>query len=266
MTIPTIKVALLDLGERLQINLPLLALKLNSLQSAFRFETVDPVTLEAMGDPDVDNQFYSVQALFPLLQSHHDFENFKFVVGITDLKVTDSEDLESKERAYFSKSNLSKASIISANKALLTFKSPLKTEYQYVSYLLMGELLINLARRYLEHLTPQACLFDDCEDRASLRECIEMGEICVVCRAELKKRNVSNRIIDEVNEVLRWCKKNSFAITLRHTVNDQWFMLIAGIVFALPAGWLITNGWYKTFAVVILLAVSTIFFIWRSAK
>lgn len=260
---PIHRVALLDLGERLRLKLPLIARKLNSLQHTFHFEPIDSVTLEALGEPDVDDQFYSVQGLFTKIKSRRDFSRFDFIVGVTDLLITDPEEAQPGEKRYFSQSDYEKLSVISANGSILEFKSALKDEYQYVAYLAMCELLITLIGtkgRDLPHTAPKRCLFDECEDRKTLKECIEEGYICPDCLVTLKHNGVSNRIIDDVQNVLRWCKKNKVMISMRHTATDPWFMLIVGAAITLLATWFIPQSRYKLLIGVVFLAMVTMFF------
>lgn len=255
------RVGLLVVGDRLLIKLPLLARRLNSLQHTFRFEAMDSIPLEVLGEPLVD-EFYDARALFGEFRTRCAFDTFDFIIGVTELPITDSENknTQSREkRVYFSLSDCDKVSVISANKELLEFKSPLKDTYQYVAYLAMCEVLINFARSDLMHAAPKRCLFDDCEDRKTLKECLEEGKICPKCLGNLENAHVSRQVVNDVEAVLRWCKKNKVMITLIHAANSPWFMLLFATAVALPVTWLIPPARYTILIVIVVLALFLIF-------
>lgn len=237
---PVRRVALFDLGEKLRIKLPVLGSKLNRLQDSFEFSVIEPITLQRLGAPD-DDPYYDVKRLHEEIERHFQRPKYDFLIGVTHLKMTVlEENVKAAERAYFSLSNLKGVGVISTHGDILDFKPLLKNEYQYVAYLVMCEVLINLAGEDLCHPDYLDCLFDDCEDRKALRDCIEKGKICdVLCRPKLKKNSVSDQVIHDVQTVLNWCKKNSLAITIRHFLNNTWVVALLGGVLTAALIWLI---------------------------
>ena len=211
-----VQVALLDLGERLEvnkINIEYLARKLNSLQSSFAFTIVPPITLATIGDPSIEddrNIWYEFEPMFDVLRRHDCFAHYSYVIGITHLCMTERDTDSGKNWGdYFSLSDKEKVAVISVNQNVLKYNSPSKNVYQYLSTLIVSELLIMLCKKDLIHTKSNYCLFDDCVDRSLFGRCIELGEICEECRSELKRCNIGNKVITDVLTVLEWCKSKS---------------------------------------------------------
>lgn len=223
-------VALVDLGESLPIRLDDLASSLNALQSGFDFTHVGTVTLEAVGDPDVDEVWYSTRLLFNVLRSLVQTNEFDLVVGITHLALARTDDNGKEiDRNYFSLSDLDKLSVVSTHQNVMLHKSPWRTDLQYVAYLVIGELLINLTRKDLMHLMANNCLFDDCVDRSRLAQCMDRSHICNACRSKLKRDNVSEKLISDVESVLGWCKKTTAKLALTYSVGHPLTAFFLGI-------------------------------------
>jgi len=229
----SVRVALLDLGERLQVSLDLLARKLNSLQSSFVFTIVTPITLAKIGNPNIleddRNAWYEFDQLFDLLCSHDCSSQYSYIIGITHLNVTERADSGDKGCGdYFSLSDMERVAIVSVNPNILRHNSPSKSPYQYLAYLIACELLIMRCKTDLIHTKNNFCLFDDCVDRALFRRCIELGEICEECRSELKKHNVSNQVIKDVLAVLKWCRIDSIKYSITNTILHPITLLSVG--------------------------------------
>lgn len=229
----SVRVALLDLGERLQVSLDLLARKLNSLQSSFVFTTVTPITLAKIGDPSIieddRNAWYEFDRLFDLLRSHDCSSQYSYIIGITHLNVTERTDNGDKGCGdYFSLSDKERVAVLSINLNILRHNSPSKSPYQYLAYLIGCELLIMRSGKDLIHIKNNFCLFDDCVDRALFRRCIELGEICDECSSELKKHNVSNKVIKDVLAVLKWCRIDSVKYSITNAILHPITLLSVG--------------------------------------
>ena len=236
----SVRVAILDLGERLQVSLDVLARKLNSLQSSFVFTTVPPITLSKIGNPNIiendRNAWYEFSPMFDLLRSHDCFSQYSYVIGITHLNVTERADNGEKGRGdYFSLSDMKKVAIISVNSNVLRHNSPSKSLYQYLAYMITCELLIMQSKKDLIHAQNNFCLFDDCVDRTIFRDCIELGEICEECRSELKKHNVSNKVIKDVLLILKWCRTDTIKYSITSTILHPITLLSVGT----GLGWLV---------------------------
>jgi hypothetical protein len=109
---------------------------------------------------------------------------------------------------------------------------------------MMGELLVNLAKENLSHLGQVPCALNECEDRITLDECIKNGQICSICIAKLKEKNVGNFVIESVMEILSWCRRNtwsdSFQNIFRHPIPSLGF----GIGFGWFSTMFITKEYY----------------------
>ena len=236
---PFKRTALVDIGERLPIRLPILTRRLNRLQKSYEFTVAEPITLEKLGPPG-DNAYYSTKRLHDEVAQHPQRSTVDFLIGITNLKMTDpDEPINSAERAYFSSSNLDGIGVVSTHGDVLSFKPLLKDDYQYVAYLIMCEVLVNQTRTRLYHPEPDACLFHDCEDRSELRDCMDAGQISDKCRSILKEKGVSNFAIADVQNVLNWCKRNTLPITIRHFLNNPWVVALLVSLLTPPLIWLI---------------------------
>ncbi len=232
-----VRVALLDLGELLQVNLSRLARKLNSLQSSFTFTTVAPITSAKLGEPSIQeewNAWYEFTPMFDLLRHHDCFTQYSYIIGITHLGVTERlADTGKSGGEYFSLSDIEKVAVISLNANVLKHNSPSKNTYQYLAHIVVCELLIMLCKKDLIHAKNNFCLFDDCVDRALFRQSIELGEICEECRSELKKHNISNKVITDVLAVLQWCKTDPIKYSVVNTIIHPFTLLSIGTGF----GW-----------------------------
>jgi hypothetical protein len=232
-----IQVALLDLGEQTSVNLDNLARKLNSLQSSFMFTIVAPITLAKIGDPTIETDFvtwYEFEPLFDLLRHHDCFAQYRYVIGVTHLPMTEkAEDREKDRGAYFSLSDQDKVAVVSLNERVTIYNSPLKSIDQYLSYLILCELLIMLCKHDLIHTLNNFCLFDDCVDRPNFSGCIEQGKICERCHSHLKDYGLGQKLLADVFKVLKWCRTNSVSESIKKTALHPLTMLFLGFVF----GW-----------------------------
>lgn len=238
------KVALMDVGEMASVDLNTLSWKLNALQRSFQFSTVSPIPSEALGDPDVQGQWYNIRRLFDHINAHPRSSDYDFLVGITAFKMTDRRDPRAKtEKDYFSFSDLQKASVVSVNPSVLIHKSESKSIYQYISFLMMGELLCNITKKYLLHDTIHGCLFDECEDRSSLIQGIEAARICEDRIAAIKTVGVAQLVIDDVHTVLNWCSRNTWHFAIGSAAKNPfvYFSIALGAGFSWLASEFITK-------------------------
>ncbi len=251
----TIKVGLVDLGERLPISLRRLESEMNKHLTNFHFQLLEPVTTGRIGNPTIQNEWYDAHVLFQHLQSHRDFSKCDFLIGITHVKMTELPLNKSHERRdYFSLSDFNKLSVISLNHAVYRHNSPSKTTYQYVGYLITGELLINLAKQDLMHSATHYCLFDDCEDRSDFSKGMQKGEICIDCLSKLDKAGVGNDIVNQFKTLLRWCRRTSVCFALGRTILNPLTSLSLGT----GTGWLCATLLSKQNILLVLIATTVL--------
>jgi hypothetical protein len=226
-------VGLIDVGGRLPVSLKKLAKKLNSRQKSFLFVVADRVPISKLGLPDIKDWWYDVESLFKILRDQNSAE-YQFVVGITHVNFTQPGNDETQEISYFSLSDKKQVSVVCAGQKMLGYNSPLKDAYQYLSYMIVTELLINMTRYDLSHQFQDYCLFDDCVDRSTFRDCIDHGYICTVCENKLRTFAViSEQLIDDVKKVLSWCKRN----TTRGVIRDIFTKPITTLIIGAYVGW-----------------------------
>lgn len=228
------KVGITNVGEGIPINIEKLISTLNSIQRSFHFKIVPPFTMGIVGEPDIERLFYSTKKIFELLRTHRNYDNYDFLVGLTHLKIVEDIPLVGNEKLYFSLSDNNKLSIISLNEQITKYNPSSKNLYQYTVCLMACELLINLSKTNLMHLSPRYCLFDDCVDRNDFTKCINKGIICEECLAKLKKENVSQEILHDIERMTNWCKRNSIWYSIKKTIMNPIFTLVLGTV----TGWL----------------------------
>jgi len=212
--------------------------ELNSLQSSFSFSTIEPITNAAIGEPDLDKEYYSTKRLLDILKTQKRASSFEYTVAFTHIKVTNLEELplEPGEKAYFAECDLERSSVISLNRQILKYNSPAKNHYQFAAYLTICELLLLISRNDIIHEKKNYCLFDDCVDRDDFDRCIEEGKICESCLANLKGSNVSNSIISDATKILAWCKRNSLNYAIKETVTHP----LTSLMFGTVAGWIVS--------------------------
>ncbi len=261
------KVALIDIGEYLPLSLKNFSKELDSMQVSFYFEEAGSITSDVLGNPDVDDDWYDVSTMFNLMKKKISSDDYHFIVGITQSKITDKTELAGKtEKDYFSQSDLQQHSIISVNKQVLKYNSPNKGNNKYVAHLLMNELLRNLAKKSLNHLGQKPCLFNECEDRSILSECIEQSRICHNCLAELKKNNVSDSILKDVSKILAWCRLNSWEFAFKNILQHPFSVLGLGIGLGWFTSVFITKEYYPIILAITILPVFIVFLLSRFSK
>lgn len=232
---PTIKIALVALGERLPLNLFRMATKLNSLQKSFSFEIIGAITDARLGDPDIDGDWYNVKTLFEVLREHRRYEEYEFLVGVTRFKITEENARQQSTRSYFSLGDFTKVAVVSVSDEMLGFNSPSKNTHQYVAYILMAEVLMYMAKSDLIHSQFRSCLFDDCEDRRNFSDGIDKGLICKQDIARLEQLGVNGMIVNDACTVLAWTKRKTLVFALKRTINNPVTTLVLGVI----AGWLL---------------------------
>jgi hypothetical protein len=226
-------VGLVDLGERLPLSLKALAKKLNSLQVSFEFDDAGVITSDALGDPDVEGKWYDIPRLFVLVGRLAP-SRYDYVVGVTNCRITHLEEQPpSTDLDYFSRSDFKKVAIISVNKSLLKYHSAGKTTVQFAGFLLMAEVAIMSAKKNLTHYGNPHCVFNECEDKELLSDCIESGEICATCVNEIKKANIPDSTLATFRKVMRWCGTNSWRLAFARTIQHP----VTGLALGVGIGW-----------------------------
>ncbi len=254
-------VGLVDLGERLPVNLADLAKKLNRLQTSFEFDDAGAITSDALGDPEVEGKWYDIPRLFDLVRKLKT-SRYDYVVGITDCRITHTgESPPSPDRDYFSLSDFENVAIISVNKSRLKYNSPGKTVLQFVGFLLTTEVAIMAARTNLTHYGNIHCVFNECEDTDLLPGCIESSEICMSCVAKIKKANIPDAILQSLQKILRWCSRNSWQHAFTRTMQHP----ITGIAVGVGVGWFtsifVGKGSYLFMLAIMLLPVCVVLYL-----
>lgn len=226
-------VGLVDLGERLPLSLKALAKKLNSLQASFEFDDAEVITSDALGDPDVEGKWYDIPRLFVLVERLAS-SRYDYVVGVTNCRITHTEEQPpSPDRDYFSRSDFEKVAIISVNKSLLEYHSAGKTIMQFAGFLLIAEVAIMSAKKNLTHYSNPHCVFNECEDKDMLSDCIESGEICATCVNEIKKANIPDSTLANFRKILRWCRTNSWRLAFARMIQHP----VTGLALGVGIGW-----------------------------
>lgn len=227
----TYRVGLANFGERLphDFSLDTLSKKLNSLQASFTFEVIKPMPVEVLGGPDLGGQWYYFGRLFSILQKHSEFSDYDYFVGITHVRITESEDSEDDgNRDYFSLSDKNKITVITLNQNITVYNSKVKDIYQFISFSIIGELLCNITKENLYHNEIRYCLFDECIDRANVAQAIENSIICPKCLNLLKMQGVSDQLLTDIYKILDWCRSNTgkYSPLYRSLVHPLTFLSI----------------------------------------
>ncbi len=221
-------VGLIDMGERLPLNVRNLAKTLNRLQTSYQFNDAGVITSDALGEPDIEGKWYDIPRLAALAKDRAS-GRFDFLVGITNCRITHTrEDPVSSDRDYFSRSDFREVAIMSVNKSLLKYHPTGKSILQVAAFLLISEVAIMTAKTDLNHFDNPYCVFNECEDRNLLADCIESGEICHRCESIMNKANIPNSTIASLRSILEWCSKNSWGHACAKTIQNPATLLIAG--------------------------------------
>lgn len=260
------KVGLVDVGENLPLNIHHLATKLNSLQSAYHFEEAGVVTAQILGDPDVDVEWYDTTRLLDLISAKVNSDRLDFIIGLTSSKITNEAELSGKpDKDYFSMSDFKKFSIISANGKVLRYNPKHKSVQTYVSHLIIGELLVNLAGENLSHLGEVPCVLNECEDRDTLTDCIKKGQICTTCITRLKGKNVGDFAIANAKKILSWSTRNTWGYSFKNILLHP----VPSLAFGVGLGWFssefVSSQFYPIMIVVVLLSAISVLLLTRFA-
>lgn len=255
------KVALIDLGGELRIDLEVLAKKLNSLQEVFEFIYAGKIEDGKTGDPTIDNLYYDFDTLFGVIETNLPLTAFKFVVAVTNCRITDKEEpgIKLTIRDYFSYSDTRnwRLSLICINDKVYEYNHKLKNAYQYTAYQIVSELLINITRQDLMHVRSNGCLFDDCEQRDTFTKSIEKSLICEACQVKLKAHPVDERIIEAARKILNYSRKNNWKASLIKTFINPVTQLILGA----GLGWFLSSNLLKDVDVRFILAGMGVIFL-----
>lgn len=230
-------VALIDLGSGLPIDLRRLSWRLNHLQRTFRFSVDGAVSATELGAPDVEDERYDAPTLLNLMESRFGGLSADIVMGVTRAKITFRAKWDAKpDKDYFCLSDQRRNSIVSVNPRVLQHSDPDKGVIRYAVFLIMCELLINYCKTDLTHFGEEMCLFNECEDRAMLAECIAAAAICQRCETTLKLHEIDDSTVKDVRRVLSWCQRNTWRTALRYTIANPLTSLGLGIA----SGWLVS--------------------------
>ena len=239
------------MGERLPVRIDKLARRLNGMQDAWRFQVVGSITPEVLGNPDVGDHSYNAQNLHTHLRPFA--EAAEVIVGITHVRVA-AKPAGSKrfESDYFSIGDFSQVSVITLHKSVAEYRGPTVTLDQYLAHLLVSEVLMLFAKINLCHTASKHCVFDECQDRSTLRDCIERAWVRERCVARLKEQNVGTAVIEAAGRVLRWAKRNQWSFVLKFTAGHA----ITGFCVGTALGWYISEFVKPERAVEVAVAVA----------
>ena len=252
------RVALVDMGERLPIDLNKLSGKLNSKLNSFEFSPAQSITAARIGDPTIADEWHDVEILLDMLRTDSRLQSYDLIIGFTHYKITEkASPPDSNHRDYFCLSDFHKVSVISLNDNIVKFKPPGRNLYQYAAFLSICELLINLAKKDMVHSATNFCLFDDCEDRLGFRQGMEKGEICTGCLSKLEKAGVSRTVVIQAQKVLKWCKYNS----LRHSIIQTLCNPIITLALGTAVGWTAKSYVPKEQSIIIFIPTAIIIII-----
>jgi len=229
-------VGLVEMGERLPVRIDKLARRLNGMQDAWRFQVVGSITPEVLGNPDVGDHSYNAQNLHAHL---HQFTNTAdVIVGIAHVRLAAKPAGSKKvESDYFSIGDFAQVSVITLHGSVADYRGPTVTPEQYLAHLLVGEVLMLFAKINLSHTASRHCVFDECQDRSTLRDCIERAWLCEPCVARLKERNIGNAVIEAAGRVLRWAKRNQWGFVLKFTAGHA----ITSFCVGTALGWYVSE-------------------------
>jgi len=232
---PPYSVGLVELGDRLRLNLDRLACDLNKLQCQYRFQVAGSVP--RMPLDMLRNRAYNFRTLHSGLRDFGQTPPYDYVVGVTDQRVAGEEDGQTYEN-YYSRSDFEgtwgwKVGVITVHKKVAQHRGPRKTMYQYLGFLLMCEVLILRAKKDLSRPMGDYSLFDETEELEMLSDCIDAAFISDQSKKELLEAGVRQCDIEAAESVLPWCKRNHWGPCLKYALSHP--LLTAGLSAAI--GW-----------------------------
>jgi hypothetical protein len=124
--------------------------------------------------------------------------------------------------------------VITANR-FKEYLPPGGTLYRYLAYLVMCETLCLLARRQFEHREYKLCLFDMCEKKSDLKDCLAAPTIHADCLTRLRSAGITEQQIDDVYKILGYVGTSSLGKLVTRGVSEPGSGFLLGGVVALAA-------------------------------
>jgi hypothetical protein len=259
------KVVLTDLGGNLSVDSHKFAKALNRRQKYKSFFFEAAALISPLGDPDLAGTWYYFKSLFKKIRESLNSSNYDFAVGITHVRATEPEEAKKKkDKDYFPLSDISNWKISVITEAMASYKPESKTLEQYIAYLLMCNLLTCQGQYDPTHEEPRYCLFDDCEDRYTIRRGIEKGTICSYCKENLSRHNVDQQMLSDVKKILNWCRKNSTSYDLINIGEKPLSALMLGSgITGVSAFFIANHSQYVLCLSLVAISVPLLWFILR---
>lgn len=231
------RIALVDIGGRLPIDLQGVATKLNRLQTGlFLFQVVTP-PITNLGTYDLLH-YFSDQRLFSFIKGRIEGSDFRFGIGVTHETLD-----KDRFNRHTEKEGVGVVTVDDAEK----YKPLGKSLEKYLCFLILCEAFCVAGGEHFEHDERRFCLFDMCLKKDDLVTCLARPHICPDCEERLENAGFSAQDIERAKQVLTYVGGTSPWDVFKEIVFTNpivWF-LIGGLSLGIlsqyianfPTGW-----------------------------
>jgi hypothetical protein len=253
------QIALLDLGQLTNLNIPQLAQKLNSLQQIFHYAAVTPV--DNLGDYD-ELHWHSYEKLFSLVHSHTIGTKFRYGIGIIHERLP---------RDSFNFHDIERGTGVITVADAEQYNPPGKTLEQYAAYLILCETFNLVGGIEFEHPEVHYCLFDLCQTKANLINCIKKARIEDDCLVQLGRAGFNENDIVAAKMILNFVAKTNVTNVILKSLNNPIVGILCGgliiqiignYFYDLPEPWPLVTLVVTAVGLVLAIALS----IWNNRK
>lgn len=225
----TLKVAVFPLGYLWDFDLNKVVSNLNKVSK--RFEIVIESPVRNIGNADLYGFGYSFKRLFSLFSQQ---SKDAIQIGITAVPI------ENNYYGYYEEdTNKIICSLFEMDEVCAKAYT---TREDYVSQAILTAILWNQYHNnqpdsdYMDlfHDDTRGCLFDFCGNKLDLVTGLRAKRIDSICRGKLVEANVSEYIIDDVEEALNQLRTPSFLQSIEEGMKIPWFsFLLGGLILGL---------------------------------
>jgi hypothetical protein len=224
-----LKVAIFPLGYLWDFDINMVASTIHKFAKSFEISIESPV--RNIGNADLYEFGFSFERLFQLFPTR---SQYTLQIGITSVPI------ENNDYGYYEKGK---------NNVLCTLfgmeEVCERAQIPYEEYVIQAILTAILWHQYhniapdshymdLFHDDARGCLFDFCGNKLDLVTGLRAKRIDSICKGRLVENNVSENLIEEVEEILDQLKKPSFLQSIQEGMRIPVFsFLLGGVIISL---------------------------------
>jgi hypothetical protein len=226
--IPHENLAIVRVDSREDIPLKRVINKLNSLQTLFQYKIVNPPM--SLDEYDL-RHLYSDKIYFETMAHRIEKSPLKWAITIV------SEELED---GSFNRHNQEAGFGVISVKHYKEYLPSGRNLDQYLAFLILCESFCLVSGQHLEHHLRKFCLFDICDDKNDLIECIRISFIHEACKTKIIDAGFKESDILEAEKILAFVRKPDTFYKINKFISSPLISLQIGIFLGLLPSLLLT--------------------------